>query len=169
MDRTIVPASPSGRTLSRRAALAGIPAALGAVVAASRGADAHRAWCRTDPIVIIDGAIVDIFVSAPLGDLVKAILTVTGPNKIVVTVPQGVKAWLLLSDLGFGRGNTVTFAQSPDLQRTADGVQVKVEVFVPAKGSFPVRVDFAPRILGILAPESAEGVTNSWFSLTTDL
>ena len=169
MDRRIGPAPSSDRRLTRRVALAGFPAALAALAAAGRGAAARRAWCRTDPIVVIDGTIVDIFVSAPLGDLVKALLTVTGPNKIVVTVPSGVNAWLLLSDLGFGRGNTVTFAQSADLQRTADGIQVRVEVYVPAKGSFPVRVDFAPRILGILSPESTEGVTNSWFGLTTDL
>jgi hypothetical protein len=169
MDRRLDPARSSYRRLTRRATLAGIPTALAALVATSRGAAARRAWCRTDPIVVIDGTIVDIFVSAPLGDLVQALLTVTGPNKIVVTVPSGVNAWLLLSDLGFGRGNTVSFAESADLQRTADGIQVRVDVYVPAKGSFPVRVDFAPRILGILSPESAEGVTNAWFGLTTDL
>jgi hypothetical protein len=169
MDRSIVAAQSSSRRLTRRAALAGFPAALAALAATSRGAEARRAWCRADPIVVIDGAIVDIFVSAPLGELVTALLTVTGPNQIVVTVPNGVNAWLLLSDLGFGRGNTVSFAQSADLQKTDDGVQVRVDVYVPAKGSFPVRVDFAPRLLGILSPESTEGVTNSWFGLTTNL
>src|SRR5688572_15001454 len=102
MDQPINPARPASsavRTLSRRAALTSAPAALAALAAlaaAARGVDARRAWCRTDPIVIIDGAIVDVFVSAPLGELVTAILTVTGPNKIVVTVPEGVNAWLLL-------------------------------------------------------------------------
>jgi hypothetical protein len=169
MHRSSTASPPEVRTLTRRAALAGFPAALAALAATARGAEARRAWCRTDPIVVIGGALADVFVSAPLGSLVQAVLSVTGPNEIVVTVPQGVNAWLLLSDLGFGRGNTVSFAQSADLQQTDSGIQVRVEVFVPAKTSFPVRVDFAPRLLGILNPVSVEGSSNTWITLTTDL
>lgn len=144
-------------------------AALLALTFLVQGTDAQRAWCKTDPIVVIDGATADIFVSAPLGSLLQAVLTVTGPNQIVVTVPQGVNAWLLLSDLGFGRGNVVTFAQSPNLRVTADGIEVRVATYVPATGSFPVRVEFAPRLLGLLSPASAEGTTNTWITLTTTL
>ena len=142
-------------------------AALLAVTVLVQGTDAQRAWCKTDPIVVIDGATADVFVSAPLGSMVQALLTVTGPNQIVVTVPQGVNAWLLLTDVGFGRGNVLTFAQSSDLHETAGGIEVRVQVFVPATGSFPVRVEFAPRLLGLLWPASAEGTTNSWITLTT--
>jgi len=155
--------------LTRRAALAALPGAALALAAAVRGAEARRAWCRTDPVVRIGGALADIFVSAPLGSVAKALLTVTGPNQITVTVPSGVEARLVLADLGFGRGNTVTFAQSPDLKTTAKGIQVRVEVLVPATTSFPVRVEFAPRVLGLLSPASAEGTSNSRVTLTTTL
>ena len=154
--------------LTRRAALRtlgasalAIPAALGL-----RDAGAARAWCRTDPIVLIGGTVVDVFVLGPL----TALLQVTGPTEVVVTVPVGVSASLLLPDLGFGRGEVVSFAQSAALVRNANGIQVKVDVRVPAKdSSMPVRVEFAPRILGILKPASAEGTANRWVSLTTRL
>ena len=144
-------------------------AALLALTFLVQGTDAQRAWCKTDPLVIIDGATADILVAAPLGSLVQAVLSVTGPNQIVVTVPQGVKAWLVLSDLGFGRGNVVTFVQSPNLRKTADGIEVRVDTYVPANRSFPVRVEFAPRLLGLLSPASAEGTSNAWISLSTTL
>jgi hypothetical protein len=53
---------------------------------------------------------------------------------------------------------------------TDNGIEVLVEVFVPATDDeMPVRVEFAPRILGILWPASAEGTANSWVRLRTEL
>jgi hypothetical protein len=131
---------------------------------APRGADAARAWCRTDPIIAIDGHLTDVFIDGPL----TAPLKVTGPNQIVVTTPLGVPAWLVLSDLGFGRGHVVTFEKSDRLQVTDDGIEVKVRVYVPARDdSMPVRLNFSPRLLGILWPERAEGTANEWISLTS--
>jgi hypothetical protein len=75
---------------------------VGAVVAPTTLAG--RAWCRTDPLVRIGGDLADIFVAAPP----KALLVVTGPNEVVVTVPKGVPARLILADLGFGRGEKVS-------------------------------------------------------------
>jgi hypothetical protein len=134
-----------------------------AFVLAAPGAAAVKGWCKTDPVIMVDGQIADVFVSAPL----YAPLKVTGPTQIVVTVPVGVDAWLVASDLGFGRGEVVTFAESSDLQRTATGVEVEVAVYVPATTAMPVRVEFAARLLGILAPAWAEGTANAWVSLKT--
>lgn len=127
------------------------------------GADAHRTWCRTDPIVAIDGTTADIFVAGP----VDAPLIVTGPTEIVVTVPVGVDAWLIASDLGFGYGDVVSFAQSHRLRQTAAGIDVEVQVLVPAREAMPVLVEFAPRLLGLLSPASAEGTANTWITLRT--
>jgi len=151
--------------LTRRAALRTLGASALAVPAALglRNADAARAWCRTDPLVLIDGTIVDIFVLGPL----TAPLKVTGPTEVVVTVPVGVSASLVLMDLGFGRGEVVSFAESAEPTKDDRGIQVKVDVRVPARDkSMPVRVEFAPRIIGILWPTSAEGTANRWISLT---
>lgn len=126
-----------------------------------QGASASKAWCRTDPVVVIDGHITDVFVAGPL----EALLVATGPTEIVVTVPAGIDAWLLLADVGFGRGVNVSFAESDDLTASRSGVEIDVAVFVPASKNIPVRVEVAPRLLGILWPSSAEGTANQWFSL----
>ena len=122
---------------------------------------AGRAWCRTDPLFLIDGHVVDVLVAGPL----LASLQVTGPTKIVVTVPEGVKAHHLLSDLGFGRGYAVSIVRSPDLQVTPAGAEIRVDVYVPARRSIPIAVDVAKDILGILSPTSAYGNSNQWITV----
>jgi hypothetical protein len=144
-----------------------------AFVAMAPAASAARAWCRTDPIVVIDGTLADVFVSGPL----LASLTVTGPTKMIITVPEGVKTQMILSDLGFLHGYDYEFRQSSDLQKTRRGVEVRVEVYVPARDdSMPVRVEFSPRALGLLgvlglnpATVSAEGTANEWITLNAFL
>lgn len=133
--------------------------------APARVAEAGRGWCRTDPLMLIDGDLVDIFCTAPLSMLLSA----TGPNEIVVTVPKGVKAYLVLAGIGFGRGEIVRIEKSADLEKKRRSVEVHVDVFIPARENLEVGVEFAPRILGILNPDTAEGFANSWVTLKTKL
>ncbi len=130
----------------------------------AQGAHAGTGWCRTDPAVAIEGRPADIFVAAPL----DAPLLVTGPTRIEVTVPPGIDVMLIASSLGFGQGETVEFAESPSLKATAERVDVLIRVYVPATDdTMPVLVEFAPEVVGILAPASAEGTANAWISLRT--
>src|SRR5687768_1966936 len=125
-------------------------------------ASATKGWCRTDPVVLIGGQVADIFVSGPL----TAPLLVTGPNQVIVSVPVGVPAHLVLADLGFGRGTLVEFRESHALRVTDEGVEVRIDVYVPATDSaMPVRVEFAPHVIGILWPSQVEGTANSWVTL----
>ena len=134
---------------------------------AAAPASAGHGWCRSDPVLLIDNHIVDIWVTGPL----LAPLKVTGPNQIVVTTPPGVDSYLILKTIGFGRGEEVTLRTSNDLQRTAaGGVEVEVAVYVPARdSSMPVGVEFARDILGILNPARASGTANEWVVLRTVL
>jgi hypothetical protein len=123
-------------------------------------------WCRSDPLVLIDGHVVDIFVTGPL----LAPLMVTGPNTVVIKTPPDVDSHLILKDLGFGKGEVVYFEESPALKRTAHGVEVEVAVYVPARdSSMYVGIEFAPNIIGLLNPARAEGTANSWVILRTVL
>ena len=89
---------------------------------------------------------------------------------MIVTVPEGVKTQLILTDLGFLRGYDVTFKQSSDLQKTDKGVEVRVEVYVPARDNdMPIKVEFSPRLLGLLNPDGVEGTANQWVTLETFL
>lgn len=125
-------------------------------------ASASVGWCKTDPLVMIDGGLADILVTAPL----TAPLQVTGPTQIVVSVPVGVPADLILGDLGFGRGTEVSFREARNLRVLEHGIEVRVAVYVPAQdSSMPVAVEFAPRVLGILWPDRAEGTANEWVTL----
>lgn len=152
------PARADRRTLLRAAAGA---AAL--ALAPTRAGGAARGWCKSDPLIAIDGGLADIFIAAPL----KILLAVTGPTEFVVTLPEGVDGVLLLGGVGFGRGETLRFETSRKLARTPDGIEVKVAARVPARNDLPIAVEFAPRILGILAPDTAEGETNRWVRLAT--
>ena len=166
MDRPL-PLPPIGQPLGARigrraAALLMLGAALGAT---APGAAALRHWCRTDPVVTIRGDVADVFVSGPL----DAPVLVTGPNRIVIRVPTGVDATLIASTLGFGKGEEVSFEHVRSLKATDRGTEVVVKVYVPAVNAMPVLVEFAPRIVGILAPASVEGTANTWVTLRTVL
>ena len=151
---------------NRRALLGFGGALLGARVGLlDRPALAGRGWCRSDPVVLIDGVLADVFTSGPL----DALLTVTGPTQIVITTPQDVTISLAIPGLGFGRGERVTFQRSKKLKSTNEGIELKIAVFVPAKKDFEVTVDFAPRVVGILKPRSADGRSNDWIDLSTKL
>jgi hypothetical protein len=133
-----------------------------ALGASGLSAQAGKGWCRVDPIVSIDNQIADIFIGSNL----SALTSTTGPIKIVVTVPTGTKTAHIISDLGFGRGYDLTFVKSSNLVKTDDRVPVHIDVYVPAKkDSLPISVYFAPHLLTILSPLSADGSANQWLRL----
>lgn len=160
--------APDALTTRRRPGVRGLGAAVLLVVlgfgSITPGAEALRTWCRSDPIVAIDGTLVDIFIDGPL----EAPLLVTGRTEVVIRVPPGVRTRFVASDLGFGRLEHVRFAESEDLRVTRRGIQVEVRVFVPARDeAMPIRVEFAPRIVGILNPDRVRGTANEWITLRT--
>jgi hypothetical protein len=126
---------------------------------------AGRAWCAVDPVAVVDGHLADIRIASSL----NALSEVTGPNQIVLIVPEGVDGWFLLSDLGFGRGYDLKVEHSADLQKTRSGTEVKVKVYVPAQDdSLPVTVTYAPRLLGLLGltrSTTVSGSSNEWLTL----
>ena len=127
------------------------------------GADARPTWCRTDPVVQIDGQTVHIYLSSYLAMNDAA----TGPTQIVVTVPTGVEAVLRAADPGFGgHGYDVRFAESAALKTTPRRLQVHVAVYAPATDdSLPVVVDVVPFGDGRIAGGSASGTANAWILL----
>ncbi|HEY7033814.1 MAG TPA: hypothetical protein VH482_20930 [Thermomicrobiales bacterium] len=131
------------------------------VLAGHGPASASVMWCRSDPLVVIDGYLVDVFVSVPIDQLLK----VSGATEIVITTPPDVNIALASPGIGFGYGEHVTFAESPSLDVTGQGMQIRVKVLVPTSDdTVPVQVQLAPRIVGILSPTTVEGVANAWVS-----
>jgi hypothetical protein len=138
--------------------------ALAAILVAPSGtAMGSIGWCKSDPAVQIGPNVVDIVLTAPI----DAPLKVTGPNQIVVIVPESVSA-VAIRLVGFGRGEIVTIAHSKKLDVTRDGIEVVVQAYVPANDdAMPVTLDFAPNVIGLLAPASAQGFANTWITLET--
>lgn len=131
-----------------------------------QGAVAGRVWCRTDPVLLIDGRLVNITVAGPL----TAILQVTGPTKIEVLVPKGVNAKVLISDLGFGRGYETTVREANNLSQTKRHNEIHVRAYVPARNSsMPVLLETAPGLLRLLRPVQSEGTANSWVTMTVQV
>jgi hypothetical protein len=129
-------------------------------------ARAGLGWCAGDPVIVVDGQLVDLLVSVMIDDLLK----VNGPTQIVVTVPKGIDAMLLVASPGFGYGEEVSFDQSPSLKATAEGIEMRVEVYLPASDdAMPVRLQIAPRVIGLLHPATTEDTANNWFHLETSL
>jgi hypothetical protein len=139
---------------------------LALAIAAPQGATAGIGWCKSDPIVLIDGELADIFVSAPL----HAPLVVTGPTQIVITLPVGIDGTVVLTDLGFGRGEQVRFVSSHALQVRESGIPVRIAVYVPATDeSMPIEVEMAAGVLGLLIPERVSGTANTWTILAVTI
>jgi hypothetical protein len=133
------------------------------LIAPSGTALGRVGWCRSDPVVKIGDDLADIILAAPA----DAPLKVTGPNEVVVIIPDTLSG-AVVTTIGFGKGENVTIVKSPDLRVTNDGIEVTIKVLVPANdNNMPVEVDFAPRIVGLLAPDHAKGVANEWIVLKT--
>lgn len=164
MDRT--PPNPEAAALSRRRVLqTAVAVASGAATGDHQTTLAGRGWCRSDPLITIQGVPADIFCTASF----KALVRVTGPTQIVVSVPVGVSTALLLAGPGFGRGEHLRFEESDRLQQSGSTVELEVAVHVPASEDLAIGVEFAPRVVGLLAPARAEGFANQWITLFTQL
>jgi hypothetical protein len=152
------------RTLRQIAGLVALLALVMTVTVESAGA--ARTWCRYDPVIRVDGQIFDVWLTgdADLDD------TVTGPTRIVVTVPVGAATELLAQDLGFGRlGYHVTFVESAELGHRDAGPQVRVDAFVPATKDLAVAVHLDPRSVTkrgqTRATTSEFGTANTWLTV----
>ena len=133
-----------------------------AFVLIAPNASAFRQWCRTDPIVRIDGQIAHVLVSVPR----EARDLTTGPIELVIAVPAGVDAELIAANMGFGYGYVVTFVPSDALATGPAGTAVEVSAVVPTlDGTIPVLVEFVPNGNGPLAAGAVRGLANAWVVL----
>jgi hypothetical protein len=132
-----------------------------ALALAVHSAAASVGWCRSDPVVAVDGALGDVFISTPLDTLSK----VTGQTQLVVSVPEGVDAALAAGGTGFGYGERVNIEKSSALKVQATGIEVELKVYVPASSNIPVSLEFARGGAGAVTPARTEGTANNWIVL----
>ena len=127
-------------------------------------AAAGRVWCKADPVIKVDGQVVDVLVSSSI----EMRTAQTGPIVIVITVPLGTSAGVYATDNGFGAGYAITIQQSSSIKTTTTTTSIQVAVFAPATNStLPVTVKVTPRSVGPVHAASAEGRANRWVIVTT--
>jgi hypothetical protein len=127
-------------------------------------ASAGRVWCSRDPVIKVNGQVVDVLVSS----YAEMNASATGPVQFVVTVPVGSSATVLATDKGFGYGYSVTVKTSSALTKTAKSTQVRVEVYVPSvDGTLPVKIDVKPRSVGLVRATTTQGLANTWVTAQT--
>lgn len=128
-------------SFTRRAALrllAPLAMALMLVLQVS-SASAGLGWCRTDPLITVNGKTGHVYVDSSAEMFTSA----TGPIKIEVLVPVGAIASAVPLDNGFGFGYTITFVEDARLAARGSFSEVRVNAYAPASnGSLPVRVTF---------------------------
>lgn len=111
-------------------------------------------WCKTDPIVDIGGKRANIFVYGMYGILD----IVTGPTDVVINVPVGTDTKLIDTDNGFGYGYNVKFVELESLEETKRGIEIRVDVIVPATETLPIKVEITDGAEKLL--ERSIGETN---------
>jgi hypothetical protein len=156
--------------ISRRRALRlAIGAGTGLVVAhrAVRRAGAYRGWCRSDPTIRIEGAVVHLWVSGRLDEAYG----VAGPTRVVFWVPPGTACELLEQDAGFGQGYEITYAEDDKLDAKHNKREIAADVYVPttdAGSSQPILVEWIPDGT-VKRADTRRGKTNEWITAATKI
>jgi hypothetical protein len=102
-------------------------------------AQAGISWCRTDPLITVNGATGHVYVES----IWEMFEYCTGPVKINVDVPKGADASAEPLDNGFGRGYNITFSNGNGLKSRGPFTDVRISARVPCqRQDIPVRVYF---------------------------
>ncbi|MDP9380986.1 MAG: hypothetical protein M3Q29_12725 [Chloroflexota bacterium] len=130
---------------------------------------AELIWCKTDPVVTLNGTVVDIQVDIPL----DYVLLVNGPTSIEIQTPKSVARELILSGPGFnGYGEEVFFTDGGGVVKdnqipTTITVQVPIdESQLSADEVVPVRVTVIPENALPVVAEGTSELTKVQLSVT---
>ncbi len=106
-------------------------------------------WCPRDPIVSLNGQEVQIWVAIPE----QYQTAVTGPIRVDVRTPGGVRRQVLFTDEGFnGFGEQVTFSERGQLR--GNTMNVVVSARVPYDRSMVENADL-PILLTVVLPDGS--------------
>lgn len=136
-------------------------------VAALRGgrAQAWESWCFDDPVIAVDGQLIDLRVQLPLAQLLAMRSTT-----LTVVIPSNVRGAVVLDDVSAFPMKTVVSPTGPAWNGKGT-LPLTVTTSVSATAGFPIKVVATPLLgigaplLGLLSPltgtTSATGQANS--------
>lgn len=140
---------------------------LGIVLSAFFGmtvpAHADIVWCRTDPIITLNGAVVDLSTSIPF----KYVPLVNGPISYQVTTPRGTDRQLVANDAGYnGYGTKVVFVDGSGKVQNRK-IPTTISVSIPIDTSRLAPGEVVPTQLTIIADNVSLITATGTSKLTT--
>jgi hypothetical protein len=125
-------------------------------------AAAYETWCADDPVVAIEGRLLDIQVQMPVSSVASMRSTT-----LTVIIPQNAAGHVVVDDISAFPMKTTVVARGPKWGR-AGPVPVTIVVEVTAATSYPIRVTATPLLnlaTVLTAPETAAGTANTRIEL----
>jgi len=132
----------------RRFVVAVVVGALALVVDVAP-ASADLTWCKKDPVITLDGAVVDLSVAIPW----EYVPLVNGPVRYEIQTPVVTKRHLILNDLGYnGYGSEVVFKDGSGTVQDGQ-VPTTVRVSIPIDKSRLAPGEVVPAELSVIADD----------------
>jgi hypothetical protein len=103
-------------------------------------------WCKADPVVELNGTLVDVTIAIPL----EYVPLVNGPVRYEVRTPVGTRRALVVADLGYnGHGTVIEFRDGGGVVRDGQ-VPTLIRVEVPIDASRLPQGQVVPTQLTVL-------------------
>ncbi|MHB8577747.1 MAG: hypothetical protein ACYDCQ_20740 [Dehalococcoidia bacterium] len=147
-------------------ALSAVSMAASMALPFAQHANAYEEWCFDDPIVAVNGNLMDVRVNLPLADLLTLRSTA-----LTVTVPSNVSGAVVLNDISVFP-MTTTIAHSKAAWSGAGAIPITVVVSVSASKTYNMTLTATPvlNLSNLFAePVSASGYSNTSFGVRMSL
>jgi hypothetical protein len=127
----------------------------------TQGGTASADWCYDDPLMLIQGRILDFQVGIPF----QNVKDLTGPVEIRVHVPKNVNAAVLLK-LDLLYKTDVKIVRTNETWQSGKPVNVKIEMRAPARTSFntSLLVTHTAGGLRLVDISQTTGKSNEWLT-----
>lgn len=138
----------------------------GAAFLSAPRARAEEFWCFDDPIIAVNGNLVDVRVQLPLLKL----LAMRSTN-LTIVVPRNVSGSVILNDISAFPMKTTISPTGPAWNGTGS-IPVTITTLVSSSGSFSIQTVATPLLnltTPLAAPKSAAGTTNAALNLPMTL
>lgn len=125
-------------------------------------ARASWSWCKSDPVVMLNGRLVDIQVDIPL----EYVPLVNGPTSFEIQRPKSTQSAVIVSDMGYmGHGTRIHFTDGAGVIKD-NQVPTKIQVKVPIDKSLLADGEVVPAIVTITADNAGPVVVEGTSDLT---
>ncbi len=126
-------------------------------------AQASLSWCKSDPVVRLNGRLVDIQVDIPL----EYMSLVNGPTYFEIQTPKSTVRTLIVAGIGYkGYGTTVLFTDGAGVIKD-NQIPTKIQVKVPIDKSQLADGEVVPTIVTVTADNAGPVVVKGTSNLTT--